>query len=68
MLERKLDVQYVRPQDVAKMYSISPRVVYRAIWDNELVARKMSPQVWLIRPEDAQKWIESRFAAMEQNA
>lgn len=66
MVEPKVEVKYVRPQDVAKMYSISPRVVYLAIWNHELVARKMSPQVWLIRPEDAQSWIESKFAAMEQ--
>lgn len=60
------DVKYIRPQDVARLYSISVKMVYRAIWDGDLPARKIAQKVWLITPDDAQKWIETLFARMEQ--
>lgn len=58
--------KYIRPQDVAKKYSVSPEFVYKSIKSGDLKARKFAKNVWLILPEDAERWESDRFAAMEQ--
>lgn len=58
--------KYIRPQDVAKMYSVSPEFVYKSIQKGELRARKFAKNVWLITPEDAERWESERFSEMER--
>jgi hypothetical protein len=64
--ERTVERKYIRPQTVAEMYDMSVESVYKAVRSGELVARKMSPRVWLITPADAEKWVNDKIAAMEQ--
>jgi excisionase family DNA binding protein len=48
----------LRPKDVARLYSISTQPVYSAIYRGELPAVRFGQRTWLIRPEDAARWIE----------
>jgi excisionase family DNA binding protein len=49
----------IRPKDVAAMYRISVGPVYEAIYRGELPAVRFGQRVWLIKPDDAAKWIEA---------
>lgn len=48
----------LRPKDVAERYSISTQPVYTAIYRGELPAVRFGQRTWLIKPEDAERWIE----------
>lgn len=50
--------RYIRPKGITRMYGISASVVYAAIYSGELPAIKFRGSVWLIKPEDADAWIE----------
>ena len=48
----------LRPKDVARLYRISTGPVYTAIYRGDLPAVRFGQRVWLIKPEDAERWIE----------
>jgi predicted DNA-binding transcriptional regulator AlpA len=56
-MEQTMEIQYIRPRDVAKMYSISPKTVYRACESGDLPSRKISRKIILIDPRDIEPWL-----------
>ncbi len=64
-MEHSPDIRYIRPRDVARMYSISPKMVYLACESGDLPSRRIAKKVILVDPIDVEKWLktlESRTA------
>lgn len=62
MEKQPVERKYLRPQTVAKMCDVSVELVYKDLRSGKLPARKMSSRIWLITPDDMERWVESKFA------
>lgn len=52
------DRMFLRPKEVSKSTGISLFIVYGALREGELRARKLGERSWLIKPEDVEDWVE----------
>lgn len=62
MKDRPIERKYLRPQTVAEMCDVSVELVYKDLRSGVLPARKMSSRIWLITPDDMERWVESKIA------
>ena len=55
----------VRPREVAERTGLSLSTVYDAIRSGALPAKKLSPKVWLIDPNDVDDWLETNWSSQQ---
>jgi hypothetical protein len=48
----------LRPKDIRDQYGVSLTTIYTALYRGELKGQRFQQRVWLIRPEDAEAWID----------
>lgn len=68
-MDQQSGVRYIRPREVARLYSISPKMVYLACESGDLPSRRVARKVILVAPLDVERWLkklESRVAADAQ--
>ncbi len=58
-MEQQSGVRYIRPRDVARLYSISPKMVYLACESGDLPSRRIAKKVILVDPRDVERWLET---------
>lgn len=54
------DRKTVRPREVAEKTGLSLGTIYLAMRSGKLRATKISPMVWVIKPEDVDAWLEAK--------
>lgn len=65
-MEKEQEPQFIRPNEFAKLASISRQAVYEAIWRGDIRAKKVSPRIWLIDRQELVRWASPDNSFTEQ--